>query len=96
MREWVDLGCAVMWRKYLNCGYAPMDDLGCAVNYVLSCQCFRFLLLFFRSLLGHLKKIVMLRHILLIVTYFTYSLICAFQVLHYSLYFSSVKLSCVN
>ena len=30
-------------------------DLGCAVNHVLSCRCFRFLLLFFRSLLGYLK-----------------------------------------
>ena len=32
-----------------------MDDLGCAVNHVLSCHCFRFLLLFFRSLLGYVK-----------------------------------------
>ena len=32
-----------------------MDDLGCAVNHVLSCHCFRFLLLFFRSSLGYLK-----------------------------------------
>ena len=32
-----------------------MDDLGCAVNHVLSCHCFRFLLSFFRSLLGYLK-----------------------------------------
>ena len=32
-----------------------MDDLGCAVNYVLSCHGFRFLLIFFRSLLGYLK-----------------------------------------
>ena len=32
-----------------------MDDLGCAVNHVLSCHCFCFLLLFFRSLLGYLK-----------------------------------------
>ena len=33
-----------------------MEDLGCAVNHVLSCHCFRFLLLFFRSLLGYLKS----------------------------------------
>ena len=32
-----------------------MDDLGCAVNHVLSCHGFRFLLIFFRSLLGYLK-----------------------------------------
>ena len=31
------------------------EDLGCAVNHVLSCHCFRFWLLFFRSLLGYLK-----------------------------------------
>ena len=37
------------------CGYAPMDDLGCALNHVLSCHGFRFLLIFFRSLLGYLK-----------------------------------------
>ena len=29
--------------------------LGCAVNHVLSCDGFRFLLIFFRSLLGYLK-----------------------------------------
>ena len=28
-----------------------MDDLGCAVNHVLTCDGFRFLLIFFRSLL---------------------------------------------
>ena len=32
-----------------------MDELGCAVNHVLSCDGFRFLLIFFRSLLGYLK-----------------------------------------
>ena len=32
-----------------------MDDLGCAVNHVRSCHCFRFLILFFRPLLGYLK-----------------------------------------
>ena len=32
-----------------------MDDLGCAVNHVLSCHGFFFLLIFFRSLLGYLK-----------------------------------------
>ena len=32
-----------------------MDDLGCAVNHVLSCHGFRFLLIFFRSLPGYLK-----------------------------------------
>ena len=33
-----------------------MDDLGCAVNHVLSCHGFLFLLnIFFRSLLGYLK-----------------------------------------
>ena len=32
-----------------------MDDLGCAVNQVLSCHGFRFLLIFFGSLLGYLK-----------------------------------------
>ena len=47
------LGCAVVCAR--NCGYAPMDDLGCAVNHVLSCHGFRFLLIFFRSLLGYLK-----------------------------------------
>ena len=38
-----------------SCGYAPMDDLGCAVNHVLSCHFFHFLLLFFSYLLGYLK-----------------------------------------
>ena len=33
----------------------PMDDLGCAVNHVLSCHGFCVLLIFFRSLLGYLK-----------------------------------------
>ena len=28
-----------------------MDDLGCTVNHVLTCDGFRFLLIFFRSLL---------------------------------------------
>ena len=32
-----------------------MDDLGCAVNHALSYHSFRFLLTFFRSLLGYLK-----------------------------------------
>ena len=32
-----------------------MDDLGCAVNHVLSCHGFRFLFMFFRSLLRYLK-----------------------------------------
>ena len=32
-----------------------MDDLGCAVNHVLSCDGFRFLLIFFRCLLKYLK-----------------------------------------
>ena len=32
-----------------------MNDLGCAVNHLLSCDGFRFLLIFFRSLLGYLK-----------------------------------------
>ena len=32
-----------------------MDDLGCAVNHVFSCHGFRFLLIFFRSLLEYLK-----------------------------------------
>ena len=32
-----------------------MDDLGCAVNHVFSCHGFRFLHIFFRSLLGYLK-----------------------------------------
>ena len=32
-----------------------MDDLGCAVNHVLSCHGFRFSLIFFRFLLGYLK-----------------------------------------
>ena len=32
-----------------------MDDLECAVNDVLSFHGFRFLLIFFRSLLGYLK-----------------------------------------
>ena len=32
-----------------------MDDSGCAVNHVLSCHGFHFLLIFFRSLLGYLK-----------------------------------------
>ena len=45
------LGCAVVWRKELW----PMDNLGCAVNHVLSCHGFRFLLIFFRSLLGYMK-----------------------------------------
>ena len=32
-----------------------MDDLGCAVNHVLSCHGFRFLLIFLISLLVYLK-----------------------------------------
>ena len=32
-----------------------MDELGCSVNHVLSCDGFRFLLIFFRSFLGYLK-----------------------------------------
>ena len=42
-------------RKHfrMRCGYAPIDDLGCAVNHVLSCHGFRFLLIF-RSPLGYL------------------------------------------
>ena len=32
-----------------------MDDLGCTVSHVLSCHGFRFLLIFFRSLLEYLK-----------------------------------------
>ena len=32
-----------------------MDDLECAVNHVLCCHGFRFLLIFFRSLRGYLK-----------------------------------------
>ena len=32
------------------------DILGCAVNHVLSCHGFRFLLIFFRSLLGYLTN----------------------------------------
>ena len=32
-----------------------MDDLGCAVNQMLSCHGFRVFLIFFRSLLGYLK-----------------------------------------
>ena len=48
-----NLGCAVIWRKEL--WLCAMDDLGCAVNHMLSCHGFRFLLIFFRSLLGYLK-----------------------------------------
>ena len=47
------LGCVVIWPR--NCGYAHMNDLGCAVNHVLSYDGFLFLLIFFRSLLGYLK-----------------------------------------
>ena len=32
-----------------------MDDLGCAVNHVISCHGFRFLLVFFKSLPAYLK-----------------------------------------
>ena len=35
-----DLGCTVVCAR--SCGYAPMDDLRCVVNHVLSCHCFRF------------------------------------------------------
>ena len=45
-----------------NCGYAPMDDLGSAVNHVLSCHGFRFLLIFFGSLLGYLKDCNLVAH----------------------------------
>ena len=51
MRKWKDLGWVVIWRNELWL----CDDLGCAVYHVLSCHCFRFFLLFFRSLLGYLK-----------------------------------------
>ena len=46
----------------MNCGYAPIDDLGCAVNHVLSCHGFLFLLIFFRSLLGYLKDCNVVAH----------------------------------
>ena len=42
-----------------NCGYVPMDDL---VSHVLSCHSFRFLLIFFRSVLGYLKDCNVVAH----------------------------------
>ena len=37
-----------------NCGYAPVDDFRMR-SEPCACHCFRFLPLFFRSLLGYLK-----------------------------------------
>ena len=55
-----------------------INDLRCAVNHVLFCHCFRFLLLFFRSLLGYLKDSNAAAH----------SVDSdMFQVLHYNLFF---------
>ena len=39
-----------------------MDELGCAVNHALSCHGVRFLLIFFRSLLGYLKDCIVAAH----------------------------------
>ena len=71
-----------------NCGYVPMDDLGCAVNDLLSWHGFRFLLIFFRSLLGYLKDCnVAAPSVDSDIFYVSHQSICGFQVWHYNLYF---------
>ena len=77
----------VQWYGARSCGYAPMDDVGCAVNHVLSCHCFRFLLLFFRSLLGYLKDSNAAAHSVGSDIFYVVINLCAFQVFHYNLYF---------
>ena len=62
-----------------------MDDLGCAVNHVLSCHGFRFLLIFFRTLLGYLKDCNVAAHS--VDSDQRHRSICEFQVLHYNLYY---------
>ena len=69
-----------------------MDDLGCAVNHVLSCHGFRFLLIFFRYLLGYLKDCNVAAHSVdsdifyVVINGIAPQSICGFQVLHYNLY----------
>ena len=58
-----------------------MDDLGCAVNHVLSCHGFRFLLIFFRSLLGYLKDCNVAAHSVDSDILRSHQSICGFQVL---------------
>ena len=62
-----------------------MDDLGCAVNHVLSCHGFRFLPIFFRSLLGYLKDCNVAASF--VDSHIFYVVINGFQVLHHNLYF---------
>ena len=62
-----------------------MDELGCAVNHVLSLHGFRFLLIFFRSLLGYLKDCNVAASS--VDSHIFYVVISGFQVLHYNLYF---------
>ena len=65
-----------------------MDDLACAVNYVLSCHgFFRFLLIFFRSFLGYLKDCNVAAHSVDSDIITSHQSISGFQVLHYNLYF---------
>ena len=61
-----------------------MDDLGFVVNHVLSYHDFRFLLTYFRSLLGYLKDCNVAAHSVDSVIIYV---VCRFQVLHYNLYF---------
>ena len=62
--------------------------LGCAVNHVLSCHGFRFLLIFFRSLLGYLTDCNVAVHSVDSDIFLrSHQSICEFQVLHYNLYF---------
>ena len=75
-----------------------MDDLRCAVNHVLSCHGFRFLLIFFRSLLGYLKDCNVAAHSVdsdifyVVINLSAGSKSYIFTFISYS----SVKLWCVN
>ena len=62
-----------------------MDELGCAVKHVLSCDGFRSLLIFFRSLLGYLKDCNVAAHSVDSDILRSHQSICGFQV--YNLFF---------
>ena len=57
------------------------------MNHVLSCRGFRFLLIFFRSLLGYLKDCNVAAHSVDSDILRSHQSICGLQVLHYNLYF---------
>ena len=64
--QWYAQGIVVMrerkhFRMRSDMAQGTVDDLRCAVNHVLSCHAFRL----------YSSDKIMLRHILLVVTYFT-------------------------